>query len=234
MTDIAIHDQFVHAELLVGFQPIDHLRSGTDEQALAEFVFRLLERQRLDRPLGLTFSQKLQLSFGRNRMMLVWMGIIVWTVGLPAGIATAGAVGASEIAGTGVKKAWRLDTAAHVRHWFIGALSVIVLVAIIALWRVDESPRLIAFSSALVTSTVLLQRPVYIVLRTKFVDASRKAIYPFAVFTGLISNAINGSVKNATITQVAGTCMLFGVATVILSYLYQEVNSARTAASVNP
>lgn len=183
---------------------------------------------------GLTFSQKLQLSFGRNRMMLVWMGIIVWTVGLPAGIATAGAVGASEIAGTGVKKAWRLDTAAHVRHWFIGALSVIVLVAIIALWRVDESPRLIAFSSALVTSTVLLQRPVYIVLRAKFVDASRKAIYPFAVFTGLISNAINGSVKNATITQVAGTCMLFGVATVILSYLYQEVNSARTAASVNP
>jgi hypothetical protein len=34
---------------------------------------------------GLTFTQKLRLSFTRNRLMLVWMGIVVWAVGLPPG-----------------------------------------------------------------------------------------------------------------------------------------------------
>jgi len=138
---------------------------------------------------GLTFSQKLRLSFARNRLVLVWMGIVFWAIGLPAGIATAGALGASEIGGIVTAKIWMLDVAARVRHWFLGALLMIAVTALAAVWWGDGSPPQVGFSTALVTATVLLQRPVVSALRSRLVQAWMVGILPVYLFATLFANA---------------------------------------------
>jgi hypothetical protein len=183
---------------------------------------------------GLTFSQKLRLSFARNQLMLVWMGIVVWAVGLPAGIATAGALGASEIAGTVIAKIWMLDVAARVRHWLVGALLLIALSALTALWWAGVSPRLIGLSTALVTSTVLLQRPLYSALRLKLTGPWMIGVFPLYVFASVISAAAKVTVNTVkTTTQLAGSFMLLGVAIVIASYLIREASPSRTRAGAD-
>jgi hypothetical protein len=183
---------------------------------------------------GLTFSQKLRLSFTRNRLMLIWMGIVVWAVGLPAGIATAGAVGASEIAGIVIAKIWMLDMAARVRHWFMSALLMIAMTALVALWWVDGSPRQIGFSTALVTTTVLLQRPALSTLRSKLVQAWTIGIFPVYLFAALFTNAGRGFALTARFTtQLAGSYLLIGTAITIVSYLFQEVLPTRARVGVD-
>jgi hypothetical protein len=183
---------------------------------------------------GLTFSQKLRLSFTRNRLMLIWMGIVVWAVGLPAGIATAGAVGASEIAGIVIAKIWMLDVAARVRHWFMGALLMIAMTALVALWWVDGSPRQIGFSTALVTATVLLQRPVVFALRSRLIQVWMVGIFPAYLIAILFANAGRGYTLTARLTtQLAGSYLLIGAAIAIVSYLFQEVIPTRARASVD-
>jgi hypothetical protein len=181
---------------------------------------------------GLTFSQKLRLSFARNLLMLVWIGIIVWAVGLPAGIATAGALGASEIGGIVSAKIWMLDVAARVRHWLMGALSIIDVTALAALWWFDGSARQSGFSTALVTATVLLQRPALSSLRSKIVRAWMIGIFPVYLFATLFANADRGSALTARFTtQLAGSYLLVGTAIAIVSYLFEEVIPTRARAS---
>jgi hypothetical protein len=183
---------------------------------------------------GLTFSQKLRLSFTRNRLMLVWIGIVVWAVGLPAGIATAGAVGASEIAGIVIAKIWMLDVAARVRHWFVGALLMIAVTALAVIWWVEGSPRQVGFGTALITAAVLLQRPLVFALRSKLVQAWMIGIFPVYVFAILFANASRGSTLTGRLTtQLAGTYLLIGTAIAIVSYLFQEVIPIRARASVD-
>jgi hypothetical protein len=183
---------------------------------------------------GLTFSQKLQLSFSRNQLMLVWMGIVVWAVGLPAGIATAAGLGASEIAGIAIAKIWMLDVAARFRHWCMGALLIIAVMALVALWWVGGSPRQMGFSTALVTTTVLLQRPALSALRSRLVQAWTIAIFPVYVFATLIANTDKISVLNAGFTtQLAGSYLLIGVAIALVACLIQEAISARAPASAD-
>jgi len=186
---------------------------------------------------GLTFSQKLRLSFARNRLMLVWMGVIAWAVGLPAGIATAGAVGASEIAGTVLLKAWKLDMAARDRHRLMGALFVMAMAALVSLWWEGGSPGLIGLSTALVTSTVLLQRPMYSTLRFKLAGQWMGGIFPLYVFASVFGYASKGAVyAERTTTQLAGSFMLIGTAFVLISYLIQVLIPPRAPAarSANP
>jgi hypothetical protein len=183
---------------------------------------------------GLTFSQKLRLSFARNRLVLVWMGLVFWAVGLPAGIATAGALGASEIGGIVTAKIWMLDVAARVRHWFLGALLVIAVTALAAVWWGDGSPRQLGFSTALVTATVLLQRPVVSALRSRLVQAWMVGILPVYLFATLFANANRGSTLTARLTtQLAGSYLLIGAAIAIVCYLFQEVIPTRGRASVD-
>jgi hypothetical protein len=183
---------------------------------------------------GLTFSQKLRLSFTRNRLMLVWMGIVVWAVGLPAGIATAGALGASEIGGIVIAKIWMLDVAARVRHWFMGTLFMIAVMALVALWWVNGSPRQIGFSTALVTATVLLLRPALSTLRSKFVQVWTIGIYPAYLFALLFANAGWAFRLTARFTtQLAGSYLLIGSAIIIVSYLSQVVIPTRMLAGVD-
>ena len=183
---------------------------------------------------GLTFSQKLRLSFARNQLMLVWMGIVVWAVGLPAGIATAGALGASEISGIVIAKIWMLDAAPRVRHWFMGALSMIAATALAALWWVGGSPRQIGFSTALVTTTVLLQRPALSALRSRLVQAWMIGIFPAYLFATLFASAGKAVVLNARFTtQLAGSYLLIGAAIAMVAYLIQEAISARAPRSAD-
>jgi hypothetical protein len=183
---------------------------------------------------GLTFSQKLRLSFARNRLALVWMGIVFWAVGLPAGIATAGALGASEIGGIVIAKIWMLDVAARVRHWFLGALLMIAVTALAAVWWGDGSPRQMGFSTALITATVLLQRPVVSALRSRLGQAWMVGILPVYLFATLFANANRGSTLTARLTtQLAGSYLLIGAAIAIVSYLFQEVIPIRGRASVD-
>lgn len=183
---------------------------------------------------GLTFSQKLRLSFARNRLVLVWMGIVFWAIGLPAGIATAGALGASEIGGIVTAKIWMLDVAARVRHWFLGALLMIAVTALAAVWWGDGSPPQVGFSTALVTATVLLQRPVVSALRSRLVQAWMVGILPVYLFATLFANANRGSTLTARLTtQLAGSYLLIGAAIAIVSYLFQEVIPTRGRASVD-
>jgi hypothetical protein len=184
---------------------------------------------------GLTFAQKLRLSFARNQLMLIWTGVVVWAVGLSAGIATAGAVGASEIAGIVIAKIWMLDVAARVRHWCMGALLLIAVTAFTALWWVDDSPRQVGFSTALVTTTVLLQRPALFALRSRIVQAWMIGIFPVYLFATLFTNAGRGTVLTTRLTTgLAGSYLLIGTAVAIVSYLFQEVIPTRGRASVDP
>jgi hypothetical protein len=158
----------------------------------------------------------------------------VWAVGLPAGIATAGAVGASEIAGIVIAKIWMLDVAARVRHWFMGALLMIAMTALVALWWVDGSPRQIGFSTALVTATVLLQRPVVFALRSRLIQVWMVGIFPAYLIAILFANAGRGYTLTARLTtQLAGSYLLIGAAIAIVSYLFQEVIPTRARASVD-
>jgi hypothetical protein len=183
---------------------------------------------------GLTFTQKLRLSFARNQLMLIWTGVVVWAVGLPAGIAIAGAVGASEIAGIVIAKIWMLDVAARVRHWFMGALLLIAVTALAALWWVDDSPRQVGFSTALVTTTVLLQRPALYALRSRIVQAWMIGIFPVYLFATLFTNAGRGTVLTARLTTgLAGSYLLIGTAVAIVSYLFQEVIPTRAQLSAD-
>lgn len=183
---------------------------------------------------GLTFSQKLRLSLARNRLMLVWMGIVVWAVGLPGGVATVGALGASEIAGIVIAKTWILDMSARVRHCFMGALLMIAATALAALWWVDGSPRQIGFSTALVTTTILLQRPALSALRSRLVHAWMIGIFPVYLFATLFANAGKGSALTARFaTQLAGSYLLIGAAIAIVSYLFQEAIPTRAPASAD-
>jgi hypothetical protein len=183
---------------------------------------------------GLTFSQKLRLSFARNRLVLVWMGIVFWGVGLPAGIATAGALGASEIGGIVIAKIWMLDVAARVRHSFLGALLMIAVAALAAIWWGYGSPRQMGFSTALVTATVLLQRPVVAALRSRLVQAWMVGILPVYLFATLFANANKGSTLTARLTtQLAGSYLLIGAAIAIVCYLFQEVIPTRGRVSVD-
>jgi hypothetical protein len=183
---------------------------------------------------GLAFSQKLRLSFARNRVTLVWMVVVVWAVGLPAGIATAGALGASEIAGIVIAKILTLDVAARVRHCFMGALLMVALAALAALWWDDGSPRLIGFSTALVTTTVLLLRPALSALRSKVVQAWMIGIFPVYLLATLFASAGKGVLLNARFTtQFAGSFLLIGAAIAIVSYLIQEAISTRARANTD-
>jgi hypothetical protein len=183
---------------------------------------------------GLTFTQKLRLSFTRNRLMLVWIGIVVWAVGLPAGIATAGAVGASEIAGIVIARIWMLDVAARVRHWFVGGLSMLAVGALAAVWWIEGSPRQVGFSTALVTATVLLQRPMVFALRSRLVQVWTIGILPAYLIANLFANAGRGTTLTARLTtQLAGSYLLIGAAIAIISYLFQEVMPTRARASVD-
>jgi hypothetical protein len=177
---------------------------------------------------GLTFSEKLRLSFVRNVLMLVWTGIVIWAVGLPAGIATAGALGASEIAGIVSAKIWLLDVAARVRHWFMVALSIVDVTALASLWWLDGSPRQIGFSTALVTTTVLLQRPSLSALRSRLVQQWMIGIFPVYLFATLVANTGRGSALTArSTTQLAGSYLLIGAAIAAVSYLLQEAIPTR-------
>jgi len=181
---------------------------------------------------GLTFSQKLRLSFARNVLMLVWTGIVIWAVGLPAGIATAGALGASEIAGIVTAKIWLLDVAARVRHWFMVALSIIDVTALASLWGLHGSPRQIGFSTALVTTTVFLQRPALSALRSRLVQQWMIGIFPVYLFATLVANTGRGSALTArSTTQLAGSYLLIGAAIAVVSYLYQEAIPTRVRAT---
>jgi hypothetical protein len=183
---------------------------------------------------GLTFAKKLRLSFARNQLMLIWTGVVVWAVGLPAGIATAGAVGAGEIAGIVIAKIWMLDVAARVRHWFMGALLLIAVTALAALWWIDDSPRQVGFSTTLVTTTVLLQRPALFALRSRIVQAWMIGIFPVYLFATLFTNAGRGTVLTARLTTgLAGTYLLIGTAIAIVSYLVQEVIPTRAQSSAD-
>jgi hypothetical protein len=179
---------------------------------------------------GLTFSQKLKLSFARNVLMLVWMGIVICAVGLPAGTVTAGALGASEIAGIVIAKIWMLDVAERVRHWLMVALSVIDVSALASLWWLHDSPRQIGFSTALVTTTVLLQRPALSALRSRLVQQWMIGIFPVYLFATLVANTGRGSALTArSATQLAGSYLLIGAAIAVVSYLFQEAIPTRAA-----
>ncbi len=183
---------------------------------------------------GLTFTQKLRLSFARNQLMLIWIGIVVWAVGLPAGIATAGAVGASEIAGIGIAKIWMLDVAARVRHWCMGVLLIVAVTALAVLWWVGNSPHQVGFSTALVTATVLLQRPALFALRSRIVQAWMIGIFPVYLFATLFTNAGRGTVLTARLTTgLAGSYLLIGTAIAFASYLFQEVIPTRAQSSAD-
>jgi hypothetical protein len=183
---------------------------------------------------GLTFSQKLRLSFARNRLVLVWLGIVIWVVGLPAGIATAGALGASEIGGIVIAKIWMLDVSARVRHWYLGALLMIAVAALAAVWWGDPSPRQVGFGTALITATVLLQRPVVSALRSRLVQAWMGGVLPVYLFAILFFNANRGSTLTARLTtQLAGSYLLFAAAIAIVTYLFQEVIPTRWRLSVD-
>jgi hypothetical protein len=181
---------------------------------------------------GLTFSQKLRLSFARNVLMLAWTGIVIWAVGLPAGIATAGALGASEIAGIVSAKIWLLDVAARVRHWFMVALSIIDVMALASLWWFHGSPRQIGFNTALVTTTVLLQRPALSALRSRLVQQWMIGIFPVYLFATMVANTGRGSALTArSATQLAGSYLLIGAAIAVVAYLFQEAIPTRARAN---
>jgi hypothetical protein len=169
---------------------------------------------------GLGFYQKLKLSLLENLLALFWTGIVGWTIGLPAGIATAGALGASAIAGRSMARMWKLDWPPYIRHWLLLAFLLATVALLYSLWRTPTPLFSLRISTALITMTVLLQRPVRLSLPQALAGRWLQVmVFVTVAFLVLSSNLPNGA---RVAPQVAGTYMLIGVFMTICLSLYSE------------
>jgi hypothetical protein len=174
---------------------------------------------------GLGFYQKLKLALLENLLVLFWIGIVGWGVGVPAGVATAGALGASAIAGRSMARIWKLDCAPHIRHWSLVALSLLPVAAFYALWWSPESRLQLGFSTALVTVAALLQRPARLSLPQALMGRWLQAMVfvTFAFFVGG-ANQLN---SERVALQMAGTYVLIGVVVTICLSVFSEATTSR-------
>jgi hypothetical protein len=168
---------------------------------------------------GLSFSQKLRFSFARNFLMIYWTCLIAAGVGLPAAIATAGALSASAIADLSLRKIWLFDTPRPIRLRLTGALFLLVAAAFYLLWWAVAPPAMTGLIAALVTASVLLHRP----LQALFARAAQREFV--AIYSGLmIVSVLN---RGHVGLRLPGSCLLAGVALIIVLSVYREIEQSR-------
>lgn len=175
---------------------------------------------------GLGFYQKLKLALMENPVVLLWTGMIGWGVGLPASIATAGAFGASAIAGRSMAKRWKFDSAPRTRRWSLVALSLLTMAAFYALWRSSDSPVEFAFSTGLVTVAALMQRPARLTLSQALVGRWAQVMV-FATFALVLALSTGGLTRKRLAMQIAGSYVLVGVVATICFVVYSEATTGR-------
>lgn len=175
---------------------------------------------------GVGFYQKLKLALIENPAVLFWTGVVGWGIGLPACIVTAGAFGASAIAGRSMARTWKFDCAPRTRYGSLVALALLTIAAFYALWRGSDSPLQVGFNAALVTVAALMQRPARLSLpQTLMGRWAQTMVFPtFALILAFGLSVQNG---NRVTLQIAGTYVLLGVVATVCFVGYSEATTSR-------
>jgi hypothetical protein len=175
---------------------------------------------------GLGFYQKLKLALMENPAVLFWTGMVAWGIGLPASIVTAGAFGASAIAGRTMAKIWKFGSSRSARLWSLVALSLVAMAAGYALWRSSDSAVQFACSTALVTIASLMQRPIRLTL-TQALIGRWAQVMVFATFALVLALGGAGLSSKRLAIQIAGTYVLLGAVTTVCFVVYSEATAGR-------
>jgi hypothetical protein len=181
---------------------------------------------------GLSFTQKWRFSIVRNLVMLLWMILVFFTIGIPAGIVVAGALGASDIAGLPLSKMWILDVPKRTRRQLLGALLIVTVTALYSLWSsAADAKNWARFSTALVTAVVLLHRPVQANLSARAAELRLRLM----AFVLVPAYAILGpylSDHPALALRWMGTLLVIGVMVVVVLSIFKELMSDRMTTKV--
>jgi hypothetical protein len=181
---------------------------------------------------GLSFTQKWRFSIARNLVMLLWMILVFFTIGIPAGIVVAGALGASAIAGLPLSKMWILDVPKRTRRQLLGALLIVTAIALYSLWSsAADAKNRAGFSTALVTAVVLLHRPVQANLSARAAEVRLRLM----AFVLVPAYAILGpylSDHPALALRWMGTLLVIGVMVVVVLSIFKELMSDRMMTKV--
>jgi hypothetical protein len=182
---------------------------------------------------GLSFTQKWRFSIAHNLVMLMWMILVFFTIGLPAGIVVAGALGASAIAGLPLSKMWILDVPRRTRRHLLGALLVLIVIALYSLWwSAADAKNHAGFSAALVTAVVLLHRPAQANLGARAADARlRMMAFVFVPAYFILGPYLID--HPALALRWVGTLLLIGVMVVIVLSILKEFMSDRIVTKVS-
>jgi hypothetical protein len=175
---------------------------------------------------GLSFTQKWRLSLARNLVMLLWAILVFFTIGMPAGIVAAGALGASAIAGLPLSKMWVLDVPKRTRRQLLGALLIVTVIAFYSLWSAADAKNHAGFSTALVTAVVLLHRPAQANLSARANNARLRLMAAVLV----PAYAILGPYlidHPALALRWMGTLLVIGVMVVVVLSIFKEYMSDR-------
>jgi hypothetical protein len=158
--------------------------------------------------------------------MLPWTAIVTWAVGVPAGVVTMGAVGASAIAGLSVSKIWKLDLTKRQRLLLLGAVSLITVVVFLSLWWKPRSPEAIGVSAGLLTAVVLLLRPAHSALRPDLAGRWLQFMMIASYFAGaFLAGEFSRFATEATALLWARSYLLVGVVGSVGTIWYQELSN---------
>jgi hypothetical protein len=181
---------------------------------------------------GLSFTQKWRLSVARNLVMLLWTMIIFFTIGVPAGIVAAGALGASAIAGLPLGKVWILDVPKRTRRQLLGGLLIVAAIAFYSLWwNAADAKNHAGFSTALVTAVVLLHRPAQAGLGARAADV-RLRLMAFVLVPAYLILGPYLIDYPALALRWMGTLLVIGVMVVVVLSIFKEFMSDRSMTKV--
>jgi hypothetical protein len=174
---------------------------------------------------GLSFTQKWRLSIARNLVMLLWAILVFFTIGMPAGIVAAGALGASAIAGLPLSKMWILDLPKRTRRQLLGALLIVTAIAFYSLWwSAADAKNHAGFSAALVTAAVLLHRPAQAGLSARAADV-RLRLMAFVLVPAYLILGPYLIDHPALALRWMGTLLVIGVMVVVVLSIFKEFMS---------
>jgi hypothetical protein len=181
---------------------------------------------------GLSFAQKWRLSIARNLAMLLWTILVLYTIGMPAGIVAAGALGASAIAGLPLSKMWILDVPKRTRLQLLGVLLIVAVFAFYSLWwTAADANHQPGFSAALVTAVVLLHRPAQASLSARAADVRLRLMAAVLVPGGAIFQGYLFDHPSLALRWM-GTLLVIGVVLVIVLSMLKEFMSDRVTTRV--
>jgi hypothetical protein len=181
---------------------------------------------------GLSFTQKWRFSIARNLVMLLWTILVFLTIGIPAGIVAAGALGASAIAGLPLSKMWILDVPKRTRRQLLGALLIVAVFAFYSLWwTAADAKNRAGFSTALVTAVVLLHRPAQANLSARAADVRLRLMAAVLVPTYTILGPYLID-HPALALRWMGTLLVIGVMVVVVLSILKEFMSDRIMTKV--